>query len=293
MKTYLLFFVVLVAVSFSCSTDNHLKLSKPVVLVTSSPYHSFVSRIAQDTVSVLTLVPPQANLHTYEPKAKQILDAQKSIIWFQTGEPIEKRFLSSIEKADINRANVDLRNGVALMSVDPHSSCCHHHVHDSVAMDLHVWLSPKMVKKQIQTIGLALIKEFPEHESLYRKNLNSLVREVEALDKEITAILKDAKNKSIVVSHPAYSYFCRDYHLKQIPLEFEGKDLTVKQLTKTLNEIKARDIKILYGQKQLSNRGAHQIAKSLGLEVIVLDPFDEDYLVNMKKIALAFAKESF
>ena len=93
-----------------------------------------------------------------------------------------------------------------------------------------------------------------------------------------------------MVSHPAYAYFCRDYNLTQLSIEFEGKDPTPFQLTAILNKARDAHIKKIFIQAQYNSKGARLFAKELGAEVVMLGPYAEDYIHSMLEIARRFAE---
>lgn len=94
----------------------------------------------------------------------------------------------------------------------------------------------------------------------------------------------------LLVSHPAYAYFCRDYNLEQFSIEFEGKDPTPQQLTRVLQQARALKTKKIYIQRQYNNKGAKLVANELGAQLVMLDPYSENYLNTMHEIALRFAE---
>lgn len=258
----------------------------PSVLVSIAPYKLFVEKIAGDTVSVNLMVPAGASAHTYEPTPKQMIAASKAVAWFSIGESFENRAIPSLKAYHSEMAIVDLRQGVDMINADPLTGCCCCHAN---SQDLHIWLSPKQVEIQARTIALALTKLFPENAARYQKGLDQLVQELKTLDQEISTLLKPLTNRLILVSHPAYAYFCRDYDLKQMSIEFEGKDPTPQQLTNILNRAREAKIKKVYIQRQYNNKGARLFAKELGAEVVMLDPYAEDYFNSMMEIARQFA----
>jgi zinc transport system substrate-binding protein len=94
-----------------------------------------------------------------------------------------------------------------------------------------------------------------------------------------------------MVSHPAYAYFCRDYQLKQLSIEFEGKDPSPRQLTSVLTRARQAGIKTVFIQMQYNNKGAQLIAKELGAKIVTLDPYAENYFIMMREIASHFAAQ--
>ena len=258
--------------------------SDPSILVTIAPYEFFVKKIAEDTVKVHIMVPAGASAHTYEPTPKQTIQATKANIWFRMGEPFEDRIIPVLKSYNSLFTVVDLRDGVPLIKTDPLHSCCHAH-----SSDPHFWLSARLAHIQADTIASTLITLRPEHASLYRENLKKFHQELDELDKRIQKILEPMINRNILVSHPAYAYFCRDYNIIQYSIEFEGKDPTPQQLTKILNLAKSLKFKTIFIQKQYSSKGARLIAENIGAQLITLDPYSERYIETMIEIAQAFA----
>jgi zinc transport system substrate-binding protein len=284
-KTILFSFLFLTGIL----TANETIAAKPTVLVTLAPYKFFVERIAGDTVKIALLVPPAASSHTFEPTPKQTLEAGRAALWFIMGEPFETRALPAIKNNNPAMQVIDLRQGVQLIyGHHCHAAECHHGV-DSA--DLHLWLSPKIAQIQARTIAKGLIQLLPQHSDLYTKNLETLLQELQALDQEINNALAPLQNRFIMVSHPAYAYFCREYTLTQLSIEFEGRDPTPQQLTSVLNEARTHGIKTIFTQPQYSNKGAKLIASYLNAQVVSLDPYSEDYFNSMRSIALHFAEK--
>lgn len=260
----------------------------PYVLVTVAPHKFFVEKIAKDTVQVHLMVPAGASAHTYEPTTRQMLTASKGEIWFRTGEPFENKAIQALKSHHPNLEIVDLRQGLDLITTSDghcHCHCC------PGSVDLHFWLSARQAQIQVQTIAHALSKAFPAHANFYQTNLQAFQEELQGLDKKIQTILASLQNRNILVSHPAYAYFCRDYDLEQYSIEVEGKDPTPQQMTKLLNLARRLDTRTIFIQMQYNNKAAKLVADALGARLVVLDPYSEQYMTTMLEIAHAFVKK--
>lgn len=265
--------------------------AKEVVLVSVAPTRTFVKEIAGDTVDVKIVVPAGADSHTFEPTPKQMLEMSHAAIWFRLGDGFEPKLLRLFNSYSPNMEIVDLRENVTMMC-QPH----HHHENGSHscsedARDIHTWLSPKEVKKQALTIANALIKRYPKNKDFYEERLTHFLNRLDDLNRTIQKTLQDKKGTTILVSHPAYGYFARDYGLIQVSIEFDGKDPTPRQLTNLLKMAKEKKICTIFTQPQHSNKGAKLLAKEIGAEVMPLDPYSEDYFANMRKLAESFRCE--
>ncbi len=257
------------------------------VIVSVAPYKFFVEKIAGDTVDVIVLVPASASPHSYEPPPKLMMSASKASIWFKIGESFEEKAIQALRSYNKNLTLVDLRQGLSLLPAPHHhhedgSHCCHG------GEDLHIWLSLRMAQTEAKTIADALIKKLPANKELYEQNLAKFLVELRDLDQEITRELWPKRGRYVFVSHPAYAYFCRDYALKQLSLEFEGREPTPKAMIRLYDQVKDLGITTIFVQPQYGSKGAEIFAKQMGAKVVELDPYSEDYLRMMRSIALAF-----
>lgn len=90
--------------------------------------------------------------------------------------------------------------------------------------------------------------------------------------------------------HPAWGYFARDYSLKQVPIEIEGKEPTARTLAYIIEQAKEEGIRVVFVQKQFSKKSAAAVARAIHGRVIPINPLARDYLNNMRKIANALAE---
>jgi zinc transport system substrate-binding protein len=265
-----------------------LQAEETHILVSVAPHKFFVEKIAGSTVQVQLMVPAGASSHTYEPTPKQILSASKASLWFCIGESFETRALKALKAYNRELEAIDMRRGVDMIKADPFTGCCCCH---ASSHDLHIWLSVRQAKTQAETIAATLSMALPQHAALYESNLKQFLEDLDGLDQEIQHILGPLQNRTMLVSHPAYAYFCRDYNMTQLSIEFEGKDPTPKQLTRILNSARAAHADKVFIQQQYSSKGARLFAQELGARIVLLDPYAEEYFDSMREIAHALAPQ--
>lgn len=272
----------------SCSPDSAKGKEVPTVLVSVAPYAFFVKEIGGEHFRVKVLIPEGANPHTYEPKPQEVAGIQDAALWIRLKEPSEEKVYRVLLEQKPSLKILEITRGIPLLS----ASCCekghHHHPHDGE--DLHVWLSPKLAELQASRIAEALISLDPVHETLYRQNLEHLLTKLHNLGGEIREILKNTHSKGLLVSHPAFAYFCQDYGLTQLSVEVEGKDPLPKQIDALLQKIEHHQIKTVFLEPQYSTKGAELLAEKLHLKSEMIDPYAEDYIENLREIALKVAR---
>jgi zinc transport system substrate-binding protein len=276
----------------ACGKKEGVKNAKPTVLVSVSPYAYFVNQIGKDLVHVETLIPAGANPHLYEATPKEVLGHQSAALWIYLGEALDKKVLQFFRDTRKQIQIVDVAYGIKLLSDCNEEGLthqhCHHH-HQEEGQDLHIWLSPVLAKQQAITIAEGLKALLPKDREQIEANLHKFLSELEVLDKQIAAILLPMRDKAILVSHPAFAYFCRDYQIEQLSIEMEGKDPLPQHVTQILAMAKSHNIQSILTEPQYSNKGAELIAQSLGLKLHSVDPYAENYSENLLHIAKVIA----
>ncbi len=280
LKKYL--FILLVCLSCSQQSSAPAFHRKPLVLVSIAPYKFLAERIAGSLVDVETVVPSSANPHAFEPTSHQVSEMARGIIWFRIGEPFEEKILPILKERKPALIVKDLRDGISLIE-EEHGLICSHCSMDHY--DRHVWLSPKLASLQAKEIEQVLETRFPEQKELFQKNLETLTQELTFLDQEIRALLEPIQERVILVSHPAFGYFCNDYQFEQLSVEYEGKDPRPKHLEQILQKAVSHGAELALALPQYNNKGAQLIAEKLHLPVHLIDPYSADYFVTMRKLA--------
>lgn len=272
LRLFISFFCIIPIVSYS---------ELPLVLVSIPPYLYFVKKIAGDTISAESLIPPGENPHLYEPTPKQVQLQKQAVLWLKLGEKADQKAQRVFQEMKNPPLIIDLTENLELLSYKTKGDCCSH----VDTKDLHIWLSPKMMQIQAKKITQSLIQLFPNHIELYQSNLNKLLKELEQVDQELATMLKIKQGKAILTSHPAFAYFCRDYQLEQLSLEEEGKDCLPQCISELLHRIKTLEIDGIIIESRHGSKAARLLAQNLGIPTYFIDPYSENYIVNLKQIA--------
>ncbi|MFY1645048.1 metal ABC transporter solute-binding protein, Zn/Mn family, partial [Methanoculleus bourgensis] len=209
--------LMLAATTAGCTGTDRQDDGKIVVAVTIPPEQEFVERVGGDHVRVILLVPPGADPHTYEPPPGVIADLADADIYAVVGSGIEFELAWKDKIAAMNPGMliVDCSRGIDLISTGEE---------DHSGTDPHIWLSPGNAKVMVENICQGLIEVDPANADEYRRNADTYQGELDALDREIAGALAESGVEKIMVYHPSWAYFARDYGLEEIPIENEGKE---------------------------------------------------------------------
>ena len=141
---------------------------------------------------------------------------------------------------------------------------------------------------QAENILKGLVAKDPSNKDFYTANYNAFIEDIKALDQDLTQMLKDNAGMQFMVFHPAWGYFARDYKLKMIPIEIEGKDPKPAKLQELIQHARNEGIKVIFVQPQFSTKSAKLVAKEIHGQVMPANPLAPDWLDNMKKMAAQF-----
>ena len=251
------------------------------VYVAIKPLQYLVERVGGPEVTVETLVRPGQEPETYEPTVRQVAGLSEAGIFFGVGLPLESVWRRQLPKASDRRPLwVNLSQG--LESGEGNSGVAR-------GRDPHVWLSPANAQRMAVTIAGALAELAPDRSHRFQANAGKLVADLKALDYEITAILKQSGVRSFMVFHPAWGYFAREYGLRQIAIESEGKEPGPKALTQVIDTARKEGIHTVFVDPSHSARLAATVAAAIGGETRALDPLAYDYIHNLRDVARAIA----
>lgn len=267
--------------------------AKTNIVVTVVPQKSFVEKIGGEFVEVTTMIPIGADPHNYEPKPSQMVAISKADIYMKIGlNEFETHWLPKFisQNRDMKVENVTKSvNHIKLKENEEYHEHEYHHHNENE--DPHIWMSPKEVKIIAKNIFEILITFDSKNKNSYKVNYEKFIKEVDEVDNRIKEILKDVpKNAKIMVFHPAFGYFARDYNLKQHSIEFEGKEPKPKMLIKLIKEAKEVGIKVIITEPEFSDKTAKVIAKEIGAKVESISPLSLNWAENLIELAKAVAK---
>ncbi len=249
-----------ILLSGTAAWSGPLKLK---VAVSILPQAYFVERIGGDSVEVRVLMPKYASHESYEPTPKQLAALSRSDLYVKVGGPhflFERKYVDPILRERKSIAVADMSEGVPLLEEDP-----------------HVWISPHTVKPAVRNIEKALSARRPDRADAFRKNLDLFLKEIDDLDRKITALLSAKKGASFIIFHPALGYFADRYGLNQLVIESEGKSPSALHLRRITDRAREKNIRHILVQKGFDHRNARAVAGQIGADLMEIDPLEKDW----------------
>lgn len=272
------------------------------VFVSIVPQKYFVEKVGIGLVNVSVMAASGADVHTFEPKPKQMVELSKAKLYFAVGIEFENAWLERFAAANPNMQIVHTDKGIEKISMQgshnshdehevatAHEKDEHGHGHHHGSTDPHIWLSPPLVKIQAANIRDALISADPANRTAYETNCEQFVKEIDELDAEIRKTFSETGGEArFMAFHPSWAYFAAAYGLEQIPIEIEGKNPGPAQLKNLIKLARKLDIKTIFIPPMSSVRIAESLAKEIGGKLVAADPLAADWAKNLRETAGKF-----
>lgn len=258
-----------------CGTKN--VDSKKTIYVTITPMQALIEEITQGDFNVEVIVPKGASPETFEPTPKQVTAFSDAEFIFSTGlidfeQSLVKRISGSAEL-------VNLSEGIELIA----GSCSHGNHQHKHGVDPHIWTSPRALRTMVTHAHDAIIAHYPDSVK-YTEATERLLERIAALDNYCAARIEAAGVEAIMIYHPAYTYYARDYDIEQIAIEHDGKEPSLRQTTALIERAKEHGIKAILRQPQYSEDKVRAIASDAGAEIITTDPLSEDIFAEIERV---------
>lgn len=306
----------------ACSDGRAAAESDGTICVSIPPLKSLVTAIVEDDFPIVVLVPPGASPETFEPTPKQLVAVRRAQWLFQIGLiDFETALVKKI--ADPERV-VDLARSPGVEWIEGSCSHAGHaaeaaeaaekteasetaesanaaestggrddhdhahgrgnghsgHVH---GIDPHLWSSPRMLQRMAATIYGTIHAAYPD--SLrYTRNHERLQAALAALDRRTADRIAASGVRTIFIYHPALTYYARDYGLRQIAIEAEGKEPSARHLARLIRQAREEGIRRILYQQQFPKSSVEAIAADIGAETAPFDPLAEDAIANIDAI---------
>ncbi|ABR30300.1 metal ABC transporter substrate-binding protein [Thermosipho melanesiensis] len=241
------------------------------VVVTINPYYLLTKEILDGVDEIKLLLPPNINPHIYSLKVSDVklISNAKLVIANGDLEPNLKKFDNVIY----------IRNFIPDIFVE--------------FKNPHFWLEPYFVKFYI-------VPYLSEHlYNIYKEK--KIIDNAKRLIKEIDEFLRHANttlkiNGTILVHHPSFYYFFKEFGIKIKWLE-EGHNVSTS-VKKIINTIKGEKLVAIFSEKQQSQSKISIISKELKIPYFTLDPlgvnakkFLDIYYNNLEVIKKALSNE--
>ena len=268
-------FILSVVLLFGCGSHNSAE-DKKTIYVTISPLKSIVEEVVCGDYNVEVLVPKGASPESFEPTMKELMALNGAEYIYSTGLiNFEQTLTSSVEYSE---RIINLSEGIELME----GCCSHGHHHHKHGIDPHIWTSPRALQTMVRNIESSL----PVDSVKYSVAADKLLNKLSKLDSLCNSSIADSGVDAIMIYHPAFTYYARDYCIEQISIEHDGKEPSPRQLTSLVDKARNHGITKLLIQPQYGKDKLRSMALECDAEIIEVDPLSDDIMAEIERVTM-------
>jgi len=247
--------------------------SRQTVVVSILPVGQWVHGVAAGELRVLTLLPANANPHTFELLPRQILEASGSRLLLFIGAGLEQWSDKLVSNLESSRPTVlYLSDGFELLQ-DGHEHSAHHgHTHEFG--NPHVWLDPLFAVAAVERVRDALCDMFPEKKDYFMRNASNYIDSLRALDATILERTEAWTHRRFVADHSSWPYFAKRYGLEESgAIEAQpGREVSAKEMASLIRRMKQQNIVALFADVRSAAKGVTVLAEETSAGIARLDP---------------------
>jgi zinc/manganese transport system substrate-binding protein/manganese/iron transport system substrate-binding protein len=258
----------------------------------------WVANVAGDGAEVSAIIPPGADLHSFQLSPSSIRQIGEADLVFLVGASLEASF-EGVVRENASAPVVELSEGLALAEAgdeDGHED--DDDGHGDGEFDPHIWMDADLAIDAVGRIAEELSVIDPGGASIYTANAERYASEVRAMDEAIAARLAQLppQRKLLVTFHDAYGYFADRYGLTVLGFVVENADEepSAGAIADLVDAMEAADAMTIYIEPQFNARVVEQVAAETGAEVrtIPSDALSDEYptyIALMEAIAAGIA----
>lgn len=242
--------------------------------------------VGQDRVEVFSLLPPDADHHTFQPGALDITRVADADLVLVVGLSLEKVWLDKLlgKAAGLSADIVELgelvepleAGGVPVDHSHVGESRTHEHgeeSHEHGPLDPHFWLDPLRAKLAVDGIADRLSAMDPEGAALYKDNAEAYNRELDALHawiQEQTGALPQER-RLLVTSHDSFRYFAVRYEFEVVGTVFSvstEREPSAMEIAQLIELIESEGAPAVFSEETIPPRLSQRVSEETGAKLV-------------------------
>lgn len=259
------------------TTDTAAESNKIQAVATFYPMYEFTKEVIGDEGEVELLISAGTEPHDYEPSAKDMAKIAEADVFVYNSTQLETWAENITDTVDEEKTVIiEAAKNIDLMEATEDEEEEHEEEGHDHELDPHVWLDPVLAIKEVETIRDALIKKYPEKETVFSENAQAYIDKLTKLDQEYTDSFAGAANKTFVTQHAAFGYLAKQYGLTQEAISGISPDEepTPSRLAELKDYVEKNKIEIIYFEENASSKVAETLANETGVRLLVLNPLE-------------------
>jgi zinc/manganese transport system substrate-binding protein len=240
------------------------------VVTTSSVFADLIRNAGGDRVTVTSLVPKGADIHTYQATPADLRAVAHADLIVMNGLGLDdwltKTLTAASSGATVVRLGVDLP-GVTLLPGETAGT-----------ENPHLWMDVGIAELYVTRISDALQAADPTHADAIAASTAAYQGTLHELDTWIRQQIASipTANRKIVLFHPALPYYARAYGLTivGVAVHAPGQDPSAGEIAALIDAIRAAGVRAIFSEAQFPTTLVDQLAHDTGAKVVA-DLYDD------------------
>ncbi len=246
------------------------------VITSISVLADIIHQVGQDRVIVKTIVPAGADPHTFQPTPQDVREISEGSIIFVNGMGLEGPIENLIRASGKSSSRIIvLSDGLqpqAGAQQDQRGNEGDDNSH--IAGNPHLWLDVSMTEQYVQHIEKELASIDPAGASIYEKNANKYLSELNDLDKWIKQQIGTIpqEKRKLVTFHDAFPYYAKRYGLDLVGVVLRSPDRepSAREIADLVDRVKRENVRTVFAEPQFNARVLEVVAREAGVKVATL-----------------------
>ena len=272
------FGTLLAAQMIQASAQNQLTIATSMPIL-----QDIVANIAGDAAEVFSIMPANADPHTWEPTPEDMVRLTAADVFIFNGADLEPFVETGGWRAAVQDNEIPefiVADHVELIVIDEvidHGD----HVHELSGGDPHIWLDPLTIVQAVPAIAAFLGEVDADNAKVFATNADQYVAELEALHAELSetlSVIPDERRK-LLVFHDAWRYFAAryDFEVIGIVLENPNAEVSAQEMVHLLHVIEDHGVNVVFAEPQFNTSVLNLLQDEGDIEIVTLltDSFAE------------------
>jgi len=259
---------VVIVLLASSHTKNSFDSNKITITTTTFSCYDLVKHIVGNEANVVFLLGPGVDAHSYEPSASDLAKIQNSDIFIYVGGEMEA-WVNKVMDSDVIDTNntevIKALEAVEVIDEQPVDGAEEmEEEEEEGAFDEHIWNSPSNAIKMLQYLCDIFSDLDRDNSDFYLKNAQAYEKEITALIKDIKEITDNKKRNRLVFGDKMpMQYFLNEFGLTA-SAAFTGCSTETEPSSKTIaylvNKVKEEKIPVVLYIELSTGKTAKAIA---------------------------------
>jgi len=253
-----------------------------LIVVDIAPMRGLLAPVVRDGVEIRTLVPGGASPHGFALRPSDAASIRSAAAVVHVGGGLSPEIRRAVDAHAPSGRVVSMADALGLgPTVCAHGhDHAHDHDHDHGGVDPHLWVDPERVRAFLAELGsLGALGGLIDP-----GRLETLEREVAALEARAASVLERARGARIVTQHHAFTAWLERHGIGVVGVVRDGVHLepSPESVAALAERLRSGGVDMVFVEPQFPGGLTLKLAAESGVRVGVLDPLGEgDWLTMM------------